>query len=223
MPYRRSYGRRTPKRVSRSGRRRGTRYTTMGSVKYLAKKAYQGVRYIRSMINCEKHKADTAYGPLGISTTAAVSSLNQISQGDNEFNRQGNSVLWKYMTFSGALSWNATGTGQALRIVVVMDTQQISDTAPAGTDLWETTGPFSLINNETVGRFSILYDKVYVQKEDCDLIPLKFTVKKSHHLRFNGTASTDPQKGGMWLLIVSNQAVNTPTVAGTYRVCFYDN
>jgi len=128
------------------------------------------------------------------------------------------------MTFNGALSWDSAASAAAVRILVVKDTQQIADTTPSGTDLFETTGPFSLISNLTAGRFKILHDQVYVQNDNVDLIPIKFTVKHSHHLRFNGIGTTDPQKGGMWLMVVSNKAsTNQPTLAGQYRLAFYDN
>jgi len=133
-------------------------------------------------------------------------------------------VLWKYMTFNGAIQFDGASNSAAVRILVVRDTQQIADTAPSGSDLFETTGPFSLINNQTAGRFKILYDKVWTQDNSIPLEPIKFTVKNSHHVRFNGTSTTDPQKGGVWLMVVSNKpSTNQPVLAGSYRVCFYDN
>lgn len=220
MPYRR-YNKRRYKR--RRYKRRGG-YTTMGSAMFLAKKAYRGIRYLKGLVNAEKFHLDTTYSGQVINSTGVVTHLSAIAQGDNDPGRSGNSIYVRGISFSFSLNMNASATNTWVRFVMLIDTQQVGDTAPSLTDVFESNNVGALMNHLTLGRYNILIDKVYTFNiSNLTAIQRKGYKSMRHHVRFNGTASTDVQKGGIYLMWVSNEGTNTPVLTGMFRVFYHDN
>lgn len=189
-----------------------------------AQKAYRGVNFIRSLINVEKFKADVSLAAT-LSNTAQVTSLNPIANGDGEGARTGNSILAKYLSVNFIVNRNSVSTTSAdsFRVVIVRDNEQVADTAPAYTDVFSANSIVAPLNVLNVGRFTLLLDKRFyvsynkAQASFQQVIPLNF------HLRFNGTASTDIEKNGLWLMILDDASANHPSMAGNSRIAYYDN
>lgn len=221
MPYRRRYKR----RYNRRRYNRRPRYTTMGAAGFLAKKAIRGVRYLKGLVNAEKYHLDTVVSG-AISTTPSVTHLTAIATGDGDGARTGNSILMRGLSFSMTWNMNASATNTWIRMVLVQDTQQIGDTTPAFTDIFDSgsSNIINLLNKNTLGRFKILRDKVisFSSNSKTDYSKKGF-IRFYNHVRYNGTASSDIQKMGLYLLFVSNEATNTPTVSSVWRVFYYDN
>lgn len=220
MPYyRRRY------RGRRYGRKRYNRprYTTLGSARFLAKKAMRGVRYLKGLVNSEKFHIDTALSTT-IANTANITHLTAVAQGDNDPGRTGNSIFVRGISYNFVVSINASATVTWFRWVLIMDTQQIGDSTPGFTTVFETETVTSLMNKLTLGRFRILCDKVYTMSVNGRQNIVKrgyFNLK--HHVRYNGTASSDVQKGGIYCMFLSNEATNAPTIVSNFRVFFHDN
>lgn len=219
--YRRKYGRRYKRR-----RYYKSRYTTLGSARFLAKKALRGIRYIKGLVNSEMYKAEFSLNTVA-STSTTTQNLTAIAQGDNDGQRSGNSILLRYIYIRFFLTVHASATNSFVRFLLVCDKQQQGDTTPQLADIIDTTtldpimGP---LQKTEVGRFSILMDKVFVLDNiSRPNVFKKIYMKCYKHIRYNGTASSDIQKNGIFLFIYCNEATNTPTLKLESRVGYHDN
>ena len=190
----------------------------------MAFKAYRGVRYIKGLVNSEKHHTDFSIGGTSPNTTPSTQQLTAIAQGDEIDDRTGNSIFVRGITWRFCLELHASATATQVRMVLVKDNQQGADSAPSWTTVFSSAAIDSLLNIQTLGRFTILKDKTYLldavnrrQIFEKGFYPMKY------HVRFNGTTSSDIQKNGLYLMYMSNEATNTPTLDGVWRTNFYDN
>lgn len=222
MPY---YRRRYRRGRYMRRRRYKSRYTTLGASRFLAQKALRGVRYLKGLVNAEKYHLDTVVSA-AISTTPSITHLTAVANGDGDGARTGNSILLRGLSFSMTWNMNASATNTWIRMVLVQDTQQIGDTAPAFTDVFDSgsSNIINLLNKNTLGRFKIIRDKVisFSSNSKTDYQKKGF-IKFYNHVRYNGTASSDIQKMGLYLMFVSSEATNTPTVSSFWRIFYYDN
>lgn len=199
----------------------------VGQIASIAYGAYKGVNYLRGLVNSEMKKHDVTTSLLP-SDAGAVLHLTDIAQGDTDATRDGNSIFLRAINLRGNIVYNSTTAGiQYVTISIVMDKQQVSDTTPSWGDIYDTSGSaiFAHLNNATVGRFSVLYSKTFTL-DGVNKIATVFKINKSfrHHVRYNGTASTDIQKGGVYFVYSSNvPTTNFPSINLTSRASFHDN
>lgn len=196
------------------------------SVPAIAKAAWSGVKYLRTLVNSETHKLDASAAGQTVSTTAAVVHVSSIAQGDTASQRTGNSVLAKYVSVRMRIVSSIASTATTCRVMLVIDKQQVGDTAPVIGDILETsTNPMSHYNPSTAGRFQVIFDKIY-QFDNLSKRAVFIKVSKNinkYHIRFNGTAGTDIQKNGVYLVYLSSEATNTATADWFTRLTWHDN
>lgn len=218
-------------RVRRTrGRARRVRRRPVGildrkfSVNDIANAAWSGVKQIRQLINVEKFKFDVGPQTSSPTTTPVIADFTAIAQGDGLSARTGTSILVHTVTVKGALAINGSATVSFFRLILVRDTQQVGDTAPAYTDVMETASTVALLNKNTPGRFQLLFDQLYVLgSASTQSIPINFHVTVQKHTKYNGTGSSDIQKGGIYMMMVSSEATNAPAFTYHGRLCYYDN
>lgn len=193
----------------------------------LASKAWRGVRKIRGLVNSEMLHLDKTYSSATISGTGSVSNLTAIGQDDTVSGRTGNSILLRNCTWRLKFEINSSVTvDTSLMMAIVLDTQQVGDTTPAFTDVFAAANPESLLAVGTFGRFKVLYRKTYILTPASGgkpAIEVAKTLNMYHHVRFNGTTSSDIQKNGLYILLVGSESTNLPTVSGTVRIGYHDN
>lgn len=172
--------------------------------------------------------------------------LAPVSQGTNVNQRVGDliSTLWWNCNISltASSAQNATNENPAYRFYIVRDTQQVGDTAPTGADLVDQPGlpKTQLLNIVTTmqKRFQVLYDSkpqilfpgtgiAAVNNSVVFPSKLQFNVRgsKKASIRYNGSASTDVQKGGIYLFFYTDIVVggiDALDFIGTSRVAYTD-
>lgn len=190
---------------------------------FLAKQAMSGVRYLKGLVNSELFKYEINDTGNSIDASGTIINLNEIAQGDGDAGRTGNSILAKSLYLNFDFSKHNLATNTYLRMLLFIDKQQISDTYPSVTDVLDTASVLAPLNNATVGRFTILRDMRVVLNDNRPGIFFKIYKKLFNHIRFNGGLATDTQKGGVYLLFISNEATNAPTVSFRGRLCYHDN
>lgn len=216
MPYKKNYRRR------RYPRKSDCLITKKTAMSY-ARKAYSGVKYLKTLVNAEKKFVDKAIN-LSQGTTANSVLINGIEQGDAEYQRDGLSVLMNNVQVKGTITKNASATSDHIRMVIVKDNQQIADaTTLTFTDVFSAATMDSYLKRQNVGRFTILSDRVITLTSDAPTVFVKKYFKQVKHTRFNGTLDTDIQKDGIYVLFVGTEAVNTATIDLNARVAYYDN
>lgn len=203
--------------------RRGGKPGGLKTAYWLAKKAYQGYKFVRGIVNAE-HLYSDVNAQVTPGTTPAISQLIAIAQGDGEAQRTGNSILAKYIDYNIRIIINASGTADVVRVVMFMDTQQIADTSPSWTDVFDSADPQTNLLVANLGRFSILYDKlVPLTINGREAVVLRGKVPLNHHVRYNGTASTDIQRGGLFFGVVGLDNTNKAQITSRVRLAYYDN
>jgi len=220
MPFKRkSFKRRSFRR------RRGAGGFSLRSGVALARQAYRGVKYLKGLVNSELYKYDQSAAGTINASTGWVQGITSMSQGDGIAARTGNSILCKSVNVMGYVQRNVTSPAQSntVRVSLICDRQQVGDSAPTLGDIWTTTGPYTHLNPNTVGRFSILHQKLYTLNADKPEARINFQKWLRMHTRFNGTSGTDIQKCGLYLWIVAESETNMPTFAYEARLSYHDN
>lgn len=224
--YKRNFRRRRRRPQRRSEWSRWGSWVRKGvSVGEMAAGALRGVGYLYGLVNSELYKLDTAITG-SLPDTAGVNSLVAIAQGDGVNARTGNSIFVRSINWKGQCFRTTSGNaGQTVKLALIMDTQQVGDTAPAFSDIYQSTTPYSHLNSSNVGRFKVLASKIICLSSTGELIKnFEINVPMRHHVRYNGTASTDIQKGGLYVAYVSDQVTtNYPSLQSTVRVSYHDN
>lgn len=229
--------RRYPRRSKRS--RRSRRKVSWWNKKYsggqlasmTARKALSLAKYMYGLINVEKKKFDVSSNA-GPTTAGAMIPLSHVAQGDTDQDRNGLSVLAKYLYARGTVIFDKDVPYSRCRIMLIQDKQQQSDTTPSVNDVLDPTFASLIdapLNNLTVGRFTVLRDFVITSNNVGSTEAIArtrtwgFNVKMTQHLRWNGPLGTDVQKNHLYLLLVSDQLVEFPTVTYNTRLTYVDN
>lgn len=213
------YNRKFPRRY----RSRKAWYNKKYSALQLAGKAWSATKYLKGLVNSEMLTA-TYTASIGPTSSGTVLSLNSIAQGDGNGQRTGNSIFMRKINAHFTVVNNTTAGIVFHRWILFIDTQQIGDTSPTATDLLETADVRSSLNPTTAGRFKILKNWEFATsqvKDDTRVI--KYYKDMRHHVRFNGSGISDIQKGGIYMLFLSNQTTNTPTVSYNIKTSYHDN
>lgn len=161
-----------------------------------------------------------------VGTTPVINELTAIAQGDDYNGREGRSILAKSLYLRGYIQKNASATISVMRMIVVMDTMN-QGTAPTWGDVFNSTdvsSPLSPTNSGgALGRFKILYDKLYRLTADTPTANLYVYRKLHHHIKYEGTASTDTVRNAIYILSLSTEATNTVGRDIFSTLKFYDN
>jgi hypothetical protein len=142
------------------GRRRRRRYKKTSfyhcakTAKDYAMLAYNGVKYLKGLVNSELNSVDSSDSPTGPSTSESVTHLTAIAQGDAQSQRTGNSILVKSVYIRGIWEIHASASSTFLRFLLVKDNQQVSNTSPTADDILQNVqieSPYDRTTNQ--GRF----------------------------------------------------------------------
>lgn len=208
-------------------RRRGRRapwYRRKYNAVQLATKALRGLRYVKGLVNSEMLH-NRIGGNITIDSTGGLLSLAAISQGDTDSGRTGNSIFARNLFMNLNVKVNSSNLStQFVRIMLLQDNQQVSDTTPSISDVLDSAYPNAPLNQSTAGRFTIIRNwEFYLNTATNPGKVIKKYFKLWHHIRYNGSASTDIQRGGLYLLYISDQAVNPPTAGYQIKLGYHDN
>lgn len=217
MPYRRR---------SYRGRRRRSKqawYNRRYSAKDLALKALRNTKYIRGLVNSEMFHKDFTTSAYGISSAGVIFQLTEISQGNTMGTRTGNSILLRNLSQRLRLTKNTSAVTTVVRVILFQDKQQVADTQPTIGDVLQSTSVDAPLNANNFGRFNILTSKVIVLDSNRPMYHKESFRSMFSHVRFNGTASTDISKNGLYVMFISDQPTNQPTLDYYSRLSYRDN
>lgn len=165
----------------------------------------------------------------GVTSTGTVNSLTSLAQGTNYTDRIGNSIKLQRIEVRMKVIMNSSSTGTLLRVILFRDLYQ-SGTAPGVTDVLNQNGssnaPLQPYNWLLRDRIAIIYDEIVALSGTGDnTAALNIDVPHSGHVKYVGTTSGAASNGpgSVYLLLVSDEATNTPTVTYAYRVTFTDD
>jgi len=220
----------------------GWRNITAGHVADYGVKAWKLAKHIATLINVEEKVFDVD-GSAGttVNSSALVVNLSNIAQGDDYFNRTGDSILGQSIEFRARAFGSTAIAGAPLRVLIVCDKLQrgedpvIGDVLQGGND--PTVQPYLVPN---VNRFDILYDELveldangaglatsgtsttFVPKREV-LPPL--IRKWNKHIKFVSSAGADASNwiNGLYLMAISSVSSDGPVLRYTFRLRYTDN
>lgn len=188
------------------------------------------VARIATMVNAEKQYYDnnTLLVTRNPTPTGTVDIMSGIPQGDDNGQRTGNSIKLNslYLTMQGGMSASATQT--FVRIILFEDKFNTGTTPTASNVLgltlttgWSVIAP---LNTDFSTRYRILIDKrIALSQNGRQNFLFKKYIKRYKHVHYTGPNATDTYNGNIYLLMLSNEATNTPTIYFNCRVGYYDN
>lgn len=195
-------------------------YNKKYSAQELAGKAFAGVKYLKGLINTEFKRHDLS-GAVTCSSTATLTQLSLIAQGDTALLRDGNSCKFKSHLFKYCLTQNATAVNTFSRLIVF---RWDDDTAPLESNILASEAIESPYNIDLSHKYRVIFDDLITMSD------VSTTAKyKSHYNKMNikgkwdGAAATDGQTGQIWLLSLSTEATNVPILTISSRLRFVDN
>lgn len=112
-----------------------------------------------------------------------------------------------------------------MRILLVHDTQQVSDSSSL---TWNNIfTEESVIAQRNVAaankRYRIIYDKIHrMDVGNPSIQAVKKYIPFKHPVMFNGTAASDIQKNGVYLMVLSNEILHTATLHYSIRFMYKD-
>lgn len=196
------------------------KYSAMDAGRYALSQIWR----LKGLINSEMHKLDNVASAVSVVNTGVVDCMNKVATGDSISTRTGNSIYVRSLNIKGSYAIGTSETSNFIRLAVVLDTQQISDTSPSWTDIYETTSTLAHLNPATVGRFKVLKDmRIVMNSANKPNGQFELNIPMRHHVRFNGTADTDIQKGSIYVVYLGSYTTNAPLLNYRARLSFHDN
>lgn len=194
----------------------------------LAKRTASGLNEIRKLINIEEKQLEFSQASVAFDTNGTVFPVSQIVQGLNYTERVGDSLKIQRIEFNYRVFKNASATNSVVRILLVRDLD-CQGATPAVADIIANTAsglaplsPYKFLNRK---RFSILYDNMSVVSTSDLAFVDRMAMAHEGHILYLGTAANAASqgKGSLFVVAVSDEATNTPTIQFTNRITFTDD
>lgn len=216
MPYRRRYNRRY--------RRTSNNWDKASKALSVATSALATAKLVKSLVNVEFKETVRATN-LSPDASGTVVSLNAIGQGDDKDDRNGNSIKNKSLLVRMRAEQNSSATNTSLRVLFIRD-KQVNGSTPLVTDVLQAANPLSSLNTDYGKRFVVLADSLFsLSSNGTTCSHRKIFKKLGFHTEFGGTGNSvaDINSGAIWMLAVSDEATNTPTLFYNTKVRYLDN
>lgn len=202
--------------------------------------AYKTGKYLVSLMNTEMKTLSTTATGVSVDYNGTVVNLSNIAQGTDVNTRDGDSILLQYCSMSVIAFNHASATfGGYVRILVFRDNEQDGVDPTPGNVLDTVGSPMAVVSpynfftcmagTNRKHRFEILHDQVIRLTPTTDITNMlqweQFYKGGNKHILYDAAASADAsnREGALFLLMVSDQPTNTPTVNYFNRILFTDN
>lgn len=214
-------------RRRRSYRRRRYPRKSTGGTDYIrmAKMAYSGVRYLKSLVNVEKHPLDVSALVNPVSGTGTFTLLNGIAQGDSNNQRQGNSILLRSININLLITMHDQAEHTMVRCILFFD-KEANGATPLITDLLAGTGSLQNYNHNESSRFYVLSDfRISLSTTGVKETTRRIYRRLQRHTHYDSSTgnASDIVDYSLWLLCLSDEGTNTPTVSINSQLLFIDN
>lgn len=164
-----------------------------------------------------------------LTSAGSIQHLTAIAQGNDVSEREANTINLKEILMQSSFTVGSDSTtANSYRIAIVRDTQQVADTTPAVTDIFSSANPLiAMPNIANRERFKFLYlspiDTLVFTLQGGKNPNYRFTWKGNYKVSYNGTAAADIQKGGLYIVFLTDSANNTMDFVSRVRLTFTDD
>ncbi len=194
-----------------------------------ASKALVLAKHVKSLLNVEIKNHDTGLTQTAISSTFQVIELTNIAQGDTTLTRDGASLKVTGINLKYKLSQHASATNTQVRMLLVHDTQTNQATYGAVALLADASIHDSIVsprNLDNTRRFKVLMDRVHSYSATGRTNSVhSFNKKVSIKIRYDNPAAAvgSITQSSLSLVLVSDEATNTPLITHIIRLRYVDN
>lgn len=212
-------------RKTRFARRTPTRRVRKSKTTAIRSKAF--VSRVKSVIRREVEKKYLKYGPaasIGVPSTGALLSMVDVTQGNGDTQRIGDSLYVRSLEFNFNLA-NGDSTN-FLRCILFQWKPNINGNPAVGDLLLDSSDPInSPYNHDKRYQFKVIYDKTYLV--DAVQAPVKhiswmFTRGFSRKVQYVGGASTEGSNRLFIYIFSDSSAIPHPTLAYTGKLSYSD-
>lgn len=190
-----------------------------------ARQLWRDIKYLKSVVNVERKYLDSTFNTT-VSTTENFQLLNGMTQGTSGITRTGQSIKIVSCFVRFYMTMNSAATTTQVRIFILKDSQPNAAVPTAANLLQDSTNILSPLLIAFGRRFKIFYDRMIRLDTNKLNQELKYYLRLRFHTEY-GTGNTgtisDISKNSLYIMLVSDQAVNLPTVQFWARVRFIDN
>lgn len=180
-------------------------------------------QFKRMMPKSERKYKDVTQAATTVTTTASVTNMVPMAAGTSSTTAIGNQFQVKSWLWRASITPNATAGVNYLRVILVRD-KQSSGAAPAIADILESsTNYMSPLADKYSDRFKILFDKLYTVDTDANGAQVDKIYRKFNFKVVYDSASNLAYTNGLYLIQISDQATNGPSVAWYSRVRYIDD
>lgn len=193
------------------------------TVAYKANVAYRMAKKLNSQVEQKYFLSQSASA---IPSTGSITRLNQVPQGDQDIHRNGDNLRMKGLTIRGHVKINGAATYTQLRAIVFFDPQVKVDTTVDNllNTTYTGTGQACLAPKDHDKRFwsKVLWDRTFtLNQADKTAISFKKYIPVNKHTQFEAGGTTI-NAGQLSLLLISNEATNTPTFSYISQLSYTD-
>lgn len=207
--------------------RRVAQINTRVEVRAAAVKALRLAKKANKSIKKKENNTVVVAAPLDGSAalnptnSGLVYHINGVQQGVGQDQRIGNKIKSTSLRFRYDVDTSQMSQNDWLRIVIVRDTDTDENNPPTWTpgtalSVFESIEANAMRNIHTMGRYRVMYDKLikspYFDNNMQGSLTWSRTVwgdaklKTGHIVTFNGSATTDPSKNAVYLMLLSDGA-----------------
>lgn len=194
-----------------------------------AQKALALAKSLKALVNVEIKNHDTGLTQTAISSTFQIIELTNIAQGDTTLTRDGASLKLTGVALKYKLSQHASAVNTQVRILLVHDTQTNQATYGAVALLSDATIHDAIVsprNLDNARRFKVLMDRVHsFSGTGRTNSTHSFYKKLNIKIRYDNAAAaiTSLTQSSLSLVLVSDEATNTPLITHIIRLRYVDN
>lgn len=195
------------------------------SVADIAKKAFDGVMYMKNLINSER-KLYTKQNAAVVQTyNGSIIQLTDITQGDTSTNREGRSIFINYVQLRGLFT---KGSGNDVCRYMVIRDKMGTGTAPSADQILQTIGtslaPYAPLDASFTGRFEVLDTGMVTFSADRPTVLYKKFIRLNKHCKWQLTADGGGTLDGhIYMFTISNVASSGNSFEFVSRIGFRDN
>lgn len=204
------------------------RQTKTPSAKGTVKQQLASLRRAVKHLAPELKLSDILLTQNNVTSAGTIQHITGIAQGTDSNQRVGNSINLRNVSLHVTFTNGSEATAaSAFRYAVVQDKQQITDTAPAVSDVFNSSDPkITMPLQGSRERFNILWLSKPFTVNDMTNATRPFTREwtwsGSITIDYNGSATTDQQKNALYFIILTDSGASTADFTGTVRVQYTD-
>ncbi len=183
-----------------------------------------GLRIATSIFNVEEKVLDNS-GNTSYTSAGTVLPVSLMGQGSDYNQRDGLSIRARNLVLNYYGVFNSLGgAAQTLRVMVLQDLENQGST-PSVTNILESASIVAPYLHYVGDRFRVLYDEAQTFTSSAPAKYHRVVCPIDSHVTFKDTTSiaSGGWNGQLYLLIISDQASNAPTVNWYSRLSFVDN